>query len=252
MSMLKHYKTNAVVIKNTPLGEADHIVTFITSDMGKIRAVARGVRRTKSKSRGHLELFNNVSISVAQGKTLDLLTEVETTQAFRGLRTHLQRMSVAFYIAELSDAFSTEISDQSNLYMLIINTLSRLEKTEQFNTLLRYFEMNLLECSGFKPELHSCVECWSILKLQKQFFDPGSGGSVCSSCQSIGYKKLMSVSINAMKVLRLLQREQRYSVIEDVKIPQDLLAEIEHILHIYLKFLIEKDMKSIKFMNLVS
>ena len=252
MTRSKHYKTNAVVIKSTPLGEADQIVTFLTPNIGKVKAVARGSRRTKSKSRGHLELFNHVSISVAQGKTLDVLTEIDTIRTFRSFRTHLQRMSIAFYVAELSDAFSTEDVDQLGIYTLVIDTLKRLEKTEQFSVLLRHFEMNLLECSGFKPELHHCVECWSTLEIQKQFFDSMSGGCVCPSCKSSNHNKLMSVSINAMKVMRLLQREQSISVIEEIEIPQYVLIEVEQVLRTHLKYLIEKDMKSIKFINLVS
>ena len=78
------------------------------------------------------------------------------------------------------------------------------------------------------------------------------GGSVCPNCKSLKHNKLMSVSINAMKVMRLLQREQEFSVIEEIEIPQHFLVEVEQVLRTHLKYLIEKDMKSIKFINLVS
>ena len=105
---LRTYKTEGVVLKQMPLGEADRILTILTPDVGKVRAVARGVRRAKSRLGGHLDLLNQVSVSLSKGRSLDAVNEAEAFRSFRVLREDLERVSKALYMAELADGFSVE------------------------------------------------------------------------------------------------------------------------------------------------
>ena len=95
MSRLRTYKTEAVVLKQINLGEADRILTLYTPDQGKVRAVARGVRRPKSKLSGHLELLNQASVSLSYGRNLDSINEAQSIRSFRGIRDDLSRISKA-------------------------------------------------------------------------------------------------------------------------------------------------------------
>ena len=252
MSRPRTYKTECVVIKQTPIGEADRILTLYTPDMGKVRAVAKGVRRTKSKLGGHLELLNNVSVSLSQGRNLDVLTEAEAVQSFKGFREDLRRLSMALYVAELIGGFSVEQSANYGLYQLLLDTLGWLERTRQPDLLLRYFEMQLLDHSGYRPELHRCVECRSKLEPGQHLFDCEGGGFLCPTCRVNSRQALIPASLNAMKVLRLLQREREYARVDGLRVSPGLLHEIERLLRAYVRFLVERELKSAEFMGLVS
>ena len=118
MSRLRVYRTEGVVIRQMPLGEADRILTLCSPDMGKVRAVAKGVRRTRSRLGGHLELLNRASVSVAIGRNLDTISEASAISTFSGIRTDLRRISRAMYVAELVDCFSMEGNGNQAIYHL--------------------------------------------------------------------------------------------------------------------------------------
>ena len=104
------YSTEAIVLRQTALGEADRVLTLFTPDLGKLGAVAKGVRRPVSRTGGHLELLNRVRVTLAQGRTLDVVTDAQATQSFAGLRSRLQSISRAMYAAELVDRFCIDRS----------------------------------------------------------------------------------------------------------------------------------------------
>ena len=251
MPRLRTYKTEAVVLKQMSLGEADRILTLYTPDMGLLRAVAKGIRRTKSKFGGHLELLNQVSVSLSRGRNLDIVTEAQGISRFRGLKEDLQSLSKALYIAEMVDGFSAEQLPNHDVYRLLLDVLARLSTTSQPDLLLRYFEMRLLEYSGYRPEFHSCVDCRAILEPGDHFFSPSSGGVLCPNCRPASGHALIPISLNAMKVLRFLQRE-KFADVEGLKVPRNLLGEVERTLRVYIRFLMEKEMKTAEFMYLVS
>lgn len=248
----RNYKTEAVVLRQMSLGEADRILTLYTPDMGKLRTVAKGIRRAKSRLSGHLELLNCVSISLSQGRNLDVITEVQAIQSFRGFRDDLQLLSRALYVAELVDRFSIERSPNYEVYRLLLETLTWLEQAGQSDLLLRHFEMRLLEYSGYKPELHACVECRSKLEPGDHYFSSAVGGVLCPACRVKSDDAMIPVTLNAMKVLRFLQRDADYAGASKLNVPSKLQAEIERLLHAYVRFLVERELKSAEFMSLVS
>lgn len=252
MSRLRTYKTEAVVLKQTPLGEADRILTLYTPDLGKVRAVAKGVRRTKSRLAGHLELLNQVSVSLSHGRNLETVNEAEVIQSFRGFREDLQRVSKAIYIAELVDGFSIEGSGNYPLYCLLLESLDWLGRCQNPDLLLRYFEMRMLDYSGYKPEMVNCVECRAWLEPGDHLFASGAGGVMCPTCRVTSDDAMIPLSLNAMKVLRFLQRESRYASVEGLKASPILLAEIERLMRAYIRYLVERELKSAEFMHLVS
>jgi len=252
MARPRIYKTEAVVLRQIPLGEADRILTFFTLDEGKVRAVAKGVRRTKSRVGGHLELLNRVSVSISHGRNLDVVGEAQVVQAYRGLRKDLERLSKALYIAELVDHFSVERSSQHSMYQLLIDTLGWLEKTEQPELLCRYFEIRLLDQSGFRPELFYCVECRSELEQSGHFFANARGGVICPPCRTKTTVAMVPLSVGAMKVLRFLLRNGDFTKVEGLQVSVSVAAETERLLRTYIRYLVERELKSAEFMNLVS
>ena len=235
-----------------PLGEADRILTLYTLDTGKVRVVAKGVRRTKSRLGGHLELLNRVSVSLGRGRDLDVVSEAQTLQTYPRLRTDLERLSKAIYVAELVDAFSAERSSSYSVYESLAETLGRLEETANPDLLLRHFEVRLLDLSGYRPELHACVDCRSELEPVDHSFSCAAGGVRCRRCRGASADALIAVSVNAMKVLRLLQREPDWPRISGLAVSARVLGGVERMLRTYIRFIVERDLKSAEFMNLVA
>ena len=248
MPRLRTYKTEAVVLKQMPLGEAARILTFYTPDMGKLRAVARGVRRPKSRLGGHLELLNRVSVSLAHGRNLDVVTEAQVLQGFRGVRDDLQTLSRALYLAELIDTFSSEQSANRPLYRLLVDALGWLEKAAQPDQLLRHFEIRLLEHSGYRPELYFCGECKIELEPGGHLFDRSIGSVLCPACRVTSPNAMIPISLNGMKALRFLQNQEQYADATGLNMSADLLAEIERLLGNYVRFLAERELRTAEFM----
>ena len=252
MARPRIYKTEAVVLRQMPLGEADRILTLFTPDRGKVRAVAKGVRRARSRVGGHLELLTCVSISVSQGRNLDVVGEAQVIQVFRGIREDLPKLSQALYIAEIVDRFSVEHSSNEAVYRLLLDTLGLLEETGQPELVLRYFELHLLDDSGYRPELFVCIECRIELDPGTHYFSNAKGGVICPNCRTGFTEAMAPLSVGAMKVLRFLLRNPDYAVVSQLQISVVVMREVERLLRNYLRFLAERDLKSAEFMNLVS
>ncbi|MCI0438679.1 MAG: DNA repair protein RecO [Chloroflexi bacterium] len=252
MSRPRIYKTQAVVLKQMPLGEADRILTLYTPDMGRVRAVAKGVRRIKSRFGGHLELLNHVTVSISYGRNLDTVNEAETINSFKGFRSDLERLSRALYLSELVDVFSTDGYPNYAVYQLLLDTLQWLGETAQPEMLTRYFELRLVELSGFRPEIYSCVECRAVLQPDNHLFNSASGGVLCPECRVMSEDVLVPLSLNTMKVLRFMQREPAYAKVNDLKVGAPILRELERLMRAYIHYIIERELKSAEFVHLVS
>ena len=250
MSRFRTYRTEGVVIRQMPLGEADRILTLCSPDMGKVRAVAKGVRRTRSRLGGHLELLNRVSVSVAIGRDLDTISEASAISTFGGIRADLRRVSRALYVAELVDCFSMEGNGNQAIYHLLLSTLLWLERADNLDLLMRWFEMRLLECSGYMPELVNCVECRSLLEPDNHLFACDSGGVLCPNCRTASNGALIPLPLNTMKTLRFIQREARFDKVEALNVPAHIRQEMERLMRTYIRHVAEREVKSAEFVNI--
>ncbi len=251
MARSRTYKTQGVVLKQTPIGEADRVLTLYTRRMGKIRAVARGVRRTKSRLAGHLEPLTYARVSIAEGRSLDAISEAETLRSFRALREDLGRVSSAVYVTDLVESFSADGSPNAAVFDLLLAILGELEDHESPGRLIRCFEVQLLKHSGFGPELYRCVECHSVLKPGDHLFSSAKGGIVCPDCRTGSSGGLVSVSLSAVKVLRFFQRES-FEKTAALDVPSPLLAEVERVLRTYVRYVLDRELKSADFVKRVA
>ena len=251
MARPRTYKTRGVVLRHAPLGEADRILTLCTHDRGKVRAVARGVRRTKSRLSGHLEPLTHVRVSVAEGRDLDHLGEVETLHSFRALREDLALMSVAVHLCELVDRFTAEGSPAPEILDLLLTAMTLLEAGESSPMLVCAFQVKVLGYSGFGPEVQRCAHCRSELDPDDHVFSSAAGGILCPSCKVGAEGPLLSVSMNAIKVLRYLQR-QSIRRATSLSVSSELLGQVERLLTAYVTHVLERDLKSAEFMKLVA
>ena len=247
----RFYRTEAIILKQMSIGDADRILTFITPGMGKLRAVAKGVRRVRSKLAGHVEVLNHVRLSLAQGRNLDVVSQADSIHGFRGIRDNLDALSRALYFADLVDNFTVEESRVHSVYSLLLESLGWLEKDEFHELTPRYFEMKLLACSGYLPEMYKCVHCRSELMPADHLFSVALGGIICPNCQLLSQSQLVPVSLNAVKVLRHLQREE-YPKAVQLKMSPALAGELERILRANINHLLEREVKSASFVGLIA
>jgi DNA repair protein RecO (recombination protein O) len=122
------YTTDALILKRMDYGEADRILTLFTPGRGKIKAIAKGARRTTSRIAGHVELFTRSQLQLAAGRDLEIITQGESRERFPHLSAGLWHATTAFYLAELIDKFTEEHSEYADLYTLLIESLRRLDE----------------------------------------------------------------------------------------------------------------------------
>jgi len=242
MTAPRVYQTEAIIIKRIKLGEADRILTLYTPELGKLKAVAKGTRRPQSKLGGHVELLTHSRLMLARGRNLDIITQAQTINNFLPIKDNLERISRGLYIAELVDSFTGEHSEDRRLFDLVLEVLQQLSQFNDFELVLRYFELHLLDHLGYRPQLQQCTECNLSLKPEANFFSPNHGGVLCHNC---GFHEPAAhpISLNALKVLRLWQNCD-YATARRVKISPELATELEQIMREYIKYLLDKQLKS--------
>jgi DNA repair protein RecO (recombination protein O) len=247
MSKLRNYRTEAIIIKKTKLGEADRILTFYTPHWGKIQAVAKGVRRPRSKMAGHLELLTHSEISLARGRNLDTVTGSQTINSFLPLKSDLWLISCALYVTELVEQFTADQIENYPLFQLLLMTMHRLCQAGDNEIALRYFELHLLNEVGYRPQLQQCVSCHRLLEPVINSFCPSAGGVLCPDC---GYKYPLTdlVSLNALKVLRFLQSRD-YDTARKLRINSKLSHELDGLMRRYFKYLLEREVKSVAWLD---
>jgi DNA repair protein RecO (recombination protein O) len=239
----RDYKTEAIIIKKTKLGEADSILTFFTPRLGKIQGFAKSLRKPKSKMAGHLELLTHSTVSFSRGRNLDTITGAQTINAFLPLKNDLWLTSCGLYVAELVNQFTAEHQENSALFELTLETLQRLCQDNNKELTLRYFELHLLESAGYRPQLRECVACHQALEPAVNYFSAAAGGMLCPACSPASQSFSYAVSVNAQKVLRLLQGED-LTAAECLKVDAELARELESVLSGYLKHLLEREVRS--------
>ena len=247
MAPPRTYRCEALTLKKSPVGEADSVVTLFTKDRGKLRAVAKGARRTSSKLLGHLEPLTQVRLSLAQGRNLDYITQAQVIESFSNLKQDLGAITKGLYLAELVDGFGSEASPNQPLYHLAVETLEFIGQAPESEWPLRFFELQLLRLSGLMPELYQCVECRRPLSPGNHRFSPTLGGTLCPDCQP-ARAQVRPLSLRALKVLRLLHRGPLPSVME-LKADPILTHELKSVLGSTVSYWLDKEIRSNSFLE---
>ncbi len=194
------YKTEGVILRRRNIGEADTIFTVFSEREGKFDAVARGVRKARSRMRGHLEPLTRSRLMLAQGRSLDVFTQAETVNPYRRVREDLERTAVALSCVELVDRFTVEHAEAAEIYHLLVDLLEALDEGLSANV-ARHFELQLLAAAGYELQLGACTLCGGRLPAEETLLAPAAGGLVCFDCRPVaGEGRLVSVA--AIKVLR--------------------------------------------------
>jgi DNA repair protein RecO (recombination protein O) len=247
MTTPKLYKTEAIVLKHSEFGEADRILILYTSNHGKLRAIAKGVSKLTSKIGGHIEPLTHCSLMLAHGENLDIITQSQSIDSFSLLRRDLWRTSCAIYLAELVDAFTSENVENQPIFKLLCDSLQRLGEVRHAELILRYFELHLLSHIGYRPELYQCLNCKSPLEPVANLFSVSGGGVLCPGCADTEPVK-RPISVNALKVLRFFLNSD-LATASRLKLNVSLSRELEGLLQEYIRYLLERELKSTEFLD---
>jgi DNA repair protein RecO (recombination protein O) len=154
------YRDHGIVLRTHKLGEADRIVVVLTRDHGKVRAVAKGVRKTKSRFGGRLEPPSHVDLLLYLGRELDVVTQVETVDHFGPLREDFDRLARAMTLLEATDQVSLEREPNPALYRMVVGALRTLAARDT-PLVVAAFLLKLLSLEGYRPEVEACAVCGS-------------------------------------------------------------------------------------------
>jgi DNA repair protein RecO (recombination protein O) len=192
------YREAGVVLRTMRLGEADRIVTLLTPGRGKVRAVAKGVRKTKSRFGGRLEPLNHVALLLYEGRELDIVTQADTIEQFRAVREDLDRLAKATSLLEAIDQVAQEHQPAPRLYAMLLGALRSLAARDA-PLLVPAFFLKLLSLEGFHPVLDGCGGCGTV-EADLVAFDVGEGGALCRACA--GRVSAVALSADGLALVR--------------------------------------------------
>lgn len=190
------YRDQAIVLRTWKLGEADRIVNLMTKDHGKVRAVVKGVRKTKSKFGGRLEVTAHVALQLYEGRELDIVTQAESLDQFPTFRTDVDRFTGASAMLEAVDQVAQEGERNAEVYHLLLGALRALAGPGGPLVVPSFF-LKLLALEGVRPMLDACASCGEDNELVA--FSDLDGGALCATC-----RRGVAVSPEALDLMRLV------------------------------------------------
>jgi DNA repair protein RecO (recombination protein O) len=230
------YRDHGVVLRTIRLGEADRIVSIVTEGHGKVRAVVKGVRKTKSRFGSRLEPMSHVSLQLYAGRELDTVTQAETIDHFRSVREDLDRLAQATSMLEAVDQVAQEREANPRLYQMLVGALRALAARPVAPLIVPAFFWKLLALEGSQPLLDQCARCGAEDDLVA--FELGQGGVLCRSC-----RQGMPVSADALALVRRILGGDLTRVLDEPDGPTAL--EVRALASYAMEFHLERRIRSL-------
>jgi DNA repair protein RecO (recombination protein O) len=240
------YSAEAVVLRKVDYGEADRILTLFTRERGKLPAIAKAVRRAKSRMSGQLDVFSHGQMQLAEGRRMDVVTQFQRITRSDGLAADLPRGAAAAVVVEVADKVLEERHPQPELFEVVIGAIDHLSDPSVSARLeLCDFLMRVLGELGYTPALIDCARCGKPIGEFGLGFSPIAGGAICAACNA---SELPSPSISArsVKVLRVCAAGDR-DLFFRLRLDEDDLAALEGALEAQLEHHLDRQLKSIDF-----
>ncbi|MFH1088310.1 MAG: DNA repair protein RecO [Patescibacteria group bacterium] len=242
-------KTKGIIIKRINLGEADKILTILTADRGKIRVIAKGMRKPKSKLGGFLELFRYNEYILAEGRNLDLVTGASTIESFRQIGLSLHRLGLAYYIAELIDKLVEETQDANEIFNLTHSVFKEINQHKlPIDFIKSFFELNLLGVLGLRPELDKCIICNKPIDYQNKFGFSWALGGMLDREHLTNENHVVVLNATEADLLRYIATnpckslQMQESYIDDI-------AKISRLTNSLMEYSLEQQLKSRNFLE---
>jgi len=250
MNTRASFKTQVIVLRSLDYGESDRIVTFYSSDFGKLKGIAKGARRSRKRfANNALELFScsHTLFSRKGRNTLAFIEDCDIINSYHDVRGNLEKMLIASYMVELVDQFTREGKENSNLFRLLQDFLTIIEAGETSEWLLRFFEIRLLRLSGYEPVLDRCLACKKpVTDTYIYRFNVKEGGLRCNTCCPSGSGSL-PVSFDTIKML--LMGKEAWSELGQINrllLSEPSAEESRDLLVSFIQYLLGKELKSLR------
>jgi DNA repair protein RecO (recombination protein O) len=229
------YRDAGIVLRTHRLGEADRIVTLLARDHGKVRAVAKGIRKTKSRFGGRLEPPAHVDVLLYAGRELDVVTQVETVNAFGGVRDDFDRLTRAIAMLEAVDQVTLEREPNPALYRMLVGALDALTSRDAPLVVPAFF-FKLLALEGYRPQVESCTACGDSTDLVAWAIE--SGGLRCQA-----HRQGSAVSAEAVTLVQRILGGQLGAALAEP--PSAATAEVDRLSVRVLEHHLERRLRSV-------
>ncbi|MEA4847928.1 MAG: DNA repair protein RecO [Clostridiaceae bacterium] len=247
-------KTEGIVLKHTDLGEADKILTILTRNNGKIKAIAKGCRKPKSSLLSSSEVFVFSEFVLYKGTNFYHISQAVTRETFYNIRKDLLRLSYATYFAELAEAVSDEGIPSERLFLLLAKSLYYLsEEKVPMGILSLGYQLKLMDISGYRPNLTRCSLCRKVSEDYTRF-SVDLGGVICGNCSTDENLKnagdVFKISQGTAEAIKFLLNIE-ISRLNTKKIDNTIFNEIERITRSFIQSHLDKRFKSLDFLDAI-
>jgi DNA repair protein RecO (recombination protein O) len=247
------FTSDAIVIRSFNYGESDKIVTFLTKDFGKVRAIAKGARRSKKRFQNALDLFSHIRLDFfdREGMGLVRAESCDICSSFRLIREDLKKIYYGTYFLELVNEMTGEREAHPEAFDLLLSCLAALETSEPQEDQLRVFEIRMLSLFGYQPNLKGCDSCksdWMELReTPSVYFSVERGGLLCRKC-SQGEGELIPLSLGTARLIERISQTEP-AKIERFKFTPQALSESKELLLKFITYQLGKELRSLKMLN---
>lgn len=244
-SQMKLYRVDAIVLKSIECGNGNKLLILFSRECGKMKVMAHGVTKPFSRKRGSVQPFTYTRFLICRGRELDSVSQCEGIEMFPFLRHGLGIIGYASYLTELVLLLTPEGEQNEPLFRLMLETMRLLEEGEA-EILTRSFEIKAAGLMGYRPVLDGCAHCEKPL-TGRLFFSARTGGSLCESCGAED-PQAIQVSRGMVETLKALLNWPQ-DRLRQLKISSADRKQIKNLLYEYLKYYLERDLKSVSFLN---
>lgn len=244
------YHTDAIVLSRFDLGEADRILGVMTPTMGKLRVIAKGIRKPTSRFASHTELLSLTHLTLAKGRDLDVVSGAQLRSGHWNIREDLDALGAASHCAELIEQLVQERDSHPGLYRALRSGLELLDSGANPRLIGRWFEFTILVSVGLRPELYRCVGCGKEAQAVPTAFSGRLGGVLCGECRSVDLRA-PELSVASQKLLRVLDRDGITAALR-LSIPDEVTLEMGDALHGFTQQHIDREMRSLRVLRRVN
>jgi DNA repair protein RecO (recombination protein O) len=251
MNTRTRHQAEAIVLHGLDYGESDRIVTFYTSEFGKIKGIAKGARRSRKRFANTLELFCccRILFSRRGRDSLALIEDSRVENHFVMIRDDLEKTLIAAYLVELVDQFTLEGKKGSDLFQLLKEFLTLIDQGRAPEALVRFFEIRLLKHAGYEPVLDRCLTCQQpVERMEDCRFSVRAGGLRCRTCQNGEHH--LPVSLGTIKTL-LMGKDLEASLLNRLVMSAQSAEESRRLLADFILHLLGRELKSLKVLHQV-
>lgn len=234
------YQDQAIVLRTHKLGEADRIITFLTKHHGKVKAVAKGVRKTTSRIGSRLEPFSHVDVHFHVGKSLDIATQIESLFPYgTNFSQDYEKWLAGQILVETADKLTSEEKEPfEELYLLLLAAIRSLFKSEhEPNLIVDAYLIRAMGLAGYLPSFNECATCGEAAEMN---FSVELGGLTCNGCKPAGFSRINTEELSHLRSLI----DGNWQLVEQSS--AKVRKEISLLVSSYVQWHLEKGLKSLR------